>query len=231
MDLCGVALFQNHRNAALSLTVYLSAILMWNIDMTEHTSNPNSSTDIEVIKLQPEMAPIDQIHSTEAILTPNAARAVTFGEDEGEFIALVEAVREFWQPKDVVERLLMTDFIHAEWELRRLRRLVPAAFAANRPFAVSKLEGFAEDRFCDSAFPTGTGTYQRALSDLAVKGHTLDVLDGLTLLMHTPAFESFDKRAAVLEVRRDSAWDKVERRRSASKTIASDAIGAEIGCR
>ncbi len=199
--------------------------------MTEHTGNPNSSTDIEILKLQPEMTPIDRIHSIEAILTPNAARAVTSGEDEGEFIALVEAVCEFWQPKDVVERLLMTDFIHAEWELRRLRRLVPAAFAANRPFAVSKLEGFAEDRFCDSSFPSGAGTYQRALSVLAAKGHTLDVLDGQTPLMHTAAFESFDKRATVLEVRRDSAWDKVERRRSASKTILSDAIGTEIDCR
>jgi hypothetical protein len=195
---------------------------MWNIDMTEHTSNPNSSTDIEILKLQPEMTPIDQIHSTEAILTPNAARAVTSGEDEGEFVALVEAVREFWQPIDVVERLLMTDFIHAEWELRRLRRLVPAAFAANRPFAVSKLEGFPEDRFCDSAFPSGSGTYKQALADLAAKGYTIDVLDGQTLLTHTAAFESFDKRAAVLEVRRDSAWDKVERRRSASKTISPD---------
>jgi hypothetical protein len=42
--------------------------------------------------------------------------------------------------------------------------------------------------------------------------------------MQTAAFESFDKRAAVLEVRRDSAWDKVERRRSAAKTISSDGV-------
>jgi hypothetical protein len=49
--------------------------------------------------------------------------------------------------------------------------------------------------------------------------------------MHSAAFESFDKRAAVLEIRRDSALEKVERRRSASKTISSDAIGTEIGCR
>ena len=96
---------------------------------------------------------------------------------------------------------------------------MPAAFAANRPFAVSKLEGFPEDRFCDSAFPSGT--YTQELARLAAKGHTADVLDGLTLLMHTSAFESFDKRAAVLELRRDSAWEKVERRRSASKTISS----------
>jgi hypothetical protein len=187
--------------------------------MTESTSSPNSSTDIEAVKLQPEMTPINGIHSTEAILTPNAARAVTAGEDAAEFDALVEAVREFWQPNDIIERLLMADFIHAEWELRRLRRLVPAAFAANRPFVVSKLEGFPEDRFCDSAFPSGT--YKQELARLAAKAHTIDVLDGQTLLMQTAAFESFDKRAAVLEVRRDSAWDKVERRRSATKTIQS----------
>lgn len=195
--------------------------------MTESTSSPNSPTDIEVLKSQPEMTPIDQMHSTEKILTPNAARAVTAGEDEGEFIALVEAVREFWQPKDVVERLLMADFIHAEWELRRLRRLVPAAIAAHRPFAVSKLDGFSEEGFSESPFPSGT--YTQALARLAAKGHTMDVLDGLTLLAHTSAFESFDKRASVLEVRRDNAWEKVERRRSASKTLLSDDIGRETG--
>ena len=186
--------------------------------MTESTTSPNLSTDIEILELQPEMTPIEQIHSTEAILTPNAAQAVTAGEDEGEFIALVEAVREFWQPSDIVERILMADFIHAEWELRRLRRLVPAAFAANRPFVVSKLEGLPEDQFELSAF--SLGTYEKALARLAAKGHTIDVLDGQTLLMQTAAFESFDKRAAVLEVRRNNALEKVERRRSATKTIA-----------
>jgi hypothetical protein len=47
--------------------------------------------------------------------------------------------------------------------------------------------------------------------------------------MYTAAFESFDKRSAVLEVRRDNAWDKVERRRSAMKTITSPAL-SESGC-
>jgi hypothetical protein len=138
--------------------------------MTESTTSPNSSTDIDVLKLQPEMTPIGQIHATEAILTPNAARAVTAGEDEAEFNALVEAVHDFWQPGDIVERLLMADFIHAEWELRRLRRLASAAFAANRPFVVCKLEGLPEERFEESAF--SAGTYKQALGRLAAKGHT-----------------------------------------------------------
>jgi hypothetical protein len=59
------------------------------------------------------------------------------------------------------------------------------------------------------------------LADLAAEGQTEDVLDAQTLLMHASAFESFDKRMAVLEVRRDGAWEKVERRRSATKTISS----------
>ena len=113
----------------------------------------------------------------------------------------------------------MSDFIYAEWELRRLRRLVPAAFAAGRPFAVSKLEGYPEDQFSDSAFPSGG--YQQVLDRLAAKGHTVDILDAQTLLMHTAAFESFDKRMTVLEVRRDGAWEKVERRRSATKANSS----------
>jgi hypothetical protein len=191
--------------------------------MTDPTDAPNPSTNVEAVKLQPDMTPsnlqVDPAEAAVAVLTPSAARAVTAGENAAEFAALVGAVTKFWQPKDVIERLLMADFIHAEWELRRLRRLVPAAFAAGRPFAVSKLAGFSEERFVDSAFPRGT--YKQALADLAAKGHTVDVLDAQTLLMHTAAFESFDKRMTVLEVRRDGAWEKVERRRSTTKTISS----------
>ena len=191
--------------------------------MTELTNAPNPSADLDAAKLQPDMTTgnlqISPVEATLAVLTPNAARTITAGENAAEFRALVEVVTGFWKPQDVFERILMSDFIHAEWELRRLRRLVPAAYAAGRPFAVSKLAGFSEERFVDSAFPRGT--YEQALADLAAKGHTSDVLDGHTLLMHTAAFESFDKRMTVLEVRRDGAWEKVERRRSATKTISS----------
>lgn len=193
--------------------------------MTEPTSATNSqsvgltqpSDNNSIIPSQN-----DAPKSALSALNVNAAHIVIAGERRAEFDELVRAVFEFWQPEDVVDELLMADFVHAEWELRRLRRLVPAAFVAGRPFAVSKLAGFAEERFSDSAFPRGT--YKEALADLAAKGHTCDVLDAQTLLMHTAAFESFDKRAAVLEVRRDSAWDKAERRRSAVKTISSPAL-------
>jgi hypothetical protein len=191
--------------------------------MTDSTNRPNPLADIEAVKLQPEITPralqIDPTEAAVAVLTPRAARAVTAGESAAEFDALVKVVTEFWRPKDVIERLLLADFIYAEWELRRLRRLVPAAFAAARAFAVSKLEGLRDDRFYDSAFRRGA--YKQALADLAAKGHTFDVLDGQSLLAHADAFESFDKRMTVLEIRRDGAWEKVERRRSASKTISN----------
>jgi hypothetical protein len=191
--------------------------------MTDSTERQNPPTNMQP-KVQPEIIAgdlqRDPANAALAVLTPNAKRAVTAGESAAEFTALVELVREFWQPKDVFERLLMADFIHAEWELRRIRRLVPAAFAANRPFVVSKLAGFSEKRFVDSAFPRGL--YKEALADLAAKGHSPEVLDGQTLLMHAAAFESLDKRATTLELRRDSAWEKVERRRSSAKTISSN---------
>jgi len=105
--------------------------------MTDPANAPTPSTNLEAVKLQPHMAPSNpQIVPAEAavaVLTPSAARAITAGEN-AEFCALVDAVTEFWNPQDVFERVLMSDFIYAEWELRRLRRLVPAAFAAGRPF-------------------------------------------------------------------------------------------------
>ncbi len=163
-----------------------------------------------------------------AVLAPCAARTITAGESAAEFDALAKSVAEFWQPQDVIEQLLMTDYINAQWELQRLRRLIPAAFSAGRPFAVSELEGYEEDRFCDSSFPTGQ--YQKALARLAALGHTPDVIDAHVLLRHASAFESFDKRAGVLEMRRDGAWEKLERRRSGMKTISSPAL-SESGCR
>ena len=157
-----------------------------------------------------------------AVLKPNAARTVTAGENPAEFDALAKIVAEFWQPQDVIEQLLMTDYINAQWELQRLRRLIPAAFSAGRPFAVSELEGYPEDSFSESSFPTGR--YKKALASLAAEGHTSDILDAHILLRHAAAFESFDKRATVLEARRDGAWDKLERRRSEMKTISSPAL-------
>jgi hypothetical protein len=154
-----------------------------------------------------------------SVLKPNAARTVIAGEDPAEFEALAKTIAEFWQPQNFIEEILMTDFLNAQWELQRLRRLVPAAFGAGRPFAVSELDGYPEDRYCESPFPTGR--YQEALAGLLEKGLTSDNIDAHVLLSHAAAFESFDKRAALLEVRRDSAWDKLERRRGASlKTIS-----------
>jgi len=190
--------------------------------MTEPSNRANPPTNMEAVKLQPDLTPpnlqIGPAEAALALLIPSAARTLTDGEDAAEFNSLVKEVTEFWQPQDVIERMLMADFIHAQWELGRLRRMVPIAFRAGQPFAVAKLEGL-DHNFCESSFPAGR--YRKTLADLAAKGQTEDVLDAQTLLMHASAFESFDKRMAVLEVRRDGAWEKVERRRSATKTISS----------
>lgn len=199
--------------------------------MTETAHASNSSADIAPkLPTHSNSAAVrtDATVAALAVLKPNAERTVTAGENPAEFDALAKIVAAFWQPQDVIEHLLMTDYINAQWELQRLRRLIPAAFSAGRPFAVSELEGYEEDRFCDSSFPTGQ--YQKALARLAAEGHTPDVIDAHVLLRHATAFESFDKRAGVLEMRRDGAWEKLERRRSGMKTISSPAL-SESGCR
>jgi hypothetical protein len=104
--------------------------------MNDSTNVPNPLTELDTTKLRTELISGLQNDASEAalaVLTPSAARTITAGESAAEFVALVKGVTEFWQPQDVIERLLMADFIHAEWELRRLRRLVPAAFVAGFP--------------------------------------------------------------------------------------------------
>jgi hypothetical protein len=198
-------------------------------EMTDTTNCSDSQVDVDAVNLQPEITPSNlQINPPEAalasLLTPSAERVIIAGEDPAEFYALAKAAAEFWQPQNLIEQLLMLDFIYAEWELLRLRRLVPAAFRAGQPFAVAKLEG-VEDNFSECSFRGGSEYYKAALANLAAKGQTEDVLDAQTMLMHAAAFESFDKRMAVLEARRDSAWEKVERRRYATKTISSSRPG------
>jgi hypothetical protein len=193
-------------------------------EMTDSTDRSYPPTEFEAAKLQPETTPGNpQINpqGAEGSLVELTARAELImipGENSAEFVALLKAVIELWQPRDFMERVLMGDFMHAQWELLRLRRLVPAAFRAGQPFAVARLQGLA-DNFCESAFPTGR--YAQALADLAIGGQTKEVLNAQTLLMHAAAFESFDKRMAVLEIRRDRAWEKLERRRSNAKIISS----------
>ena len=146
--------------------------------MTEPSNRANPPTNMEAVKLQPDLTPpnlqIGPAEAALALLIPSAARTLTDGEDAAEFNSLVKEVTEFWQPQDVIERMLMADFIHAQWELGRLRRMVPIAFRAGQPFAVAKLEGLDHD-FCESSFPAGR--YRKTLADLAAKGQTEDVLD------------------------------------------------------
>ena len=138
--------------------------------MTEPTNRPNPPANMEAVKLQPDPTPLSlQISPAEAalaVLNPSAAQTLIDGEDAAEFNSLVKAVTEFWQPQDVIERMLMADFIHAQWELGRLRRMVPLAFRAGQPFAVAKLEG-ADRIFSESSFPTGR--YRKTLADLAAQ--------------------------------------------------------------
>lgn len=139
------------------------------------------------------------------------------GEDPNEFDQLARTVFQHFKPRNYIEHIAMTDFIYAHWELSRLRRLAPAAFIAARPFVVSKLNGVPEDRFCDSPFVMGD--FNKELDNLAAAGHDEDALNAQALLMFGSTFESFDKRAALLELRRDRAWEKLERWRTAQLSI------------
>ena len=67
--------------------------------MIDPTDAPTPSTNLEAVKLQPDMTPrnpqICPAEAAVAVLTPSAARAVTAGENAAKFCTLVEAVTEF----------------------------------------------------------------------------------------------------------------------------------------
>lgn len=133
-------------------------------------------------------------------------------EDPENFDILARQAVSLFKPENYLEYLAMTDFIYAHWELCRLRRLAPAAFVAARPFVINKLYGISEEQFSDGSFMSGG--FEQQTASLAARGHDEDALNAQALLMFSSTFESFDKRAALLEMRRDNAWEKVTRWRS-----------------
>jgi hypothetical protein len=143
------------------------------------------------------------------------------GENKEEYLALHASVHDELKPQSMIERILVSDFITCEWELRRLRAISASAYSAGKPFAVSKLLGYSDDRFSDSPLPTGQ--YHNALQMLEAKGFPAKSVNAQVAMMFASTFESLDKRAAVLEVRRDQALAKLEARRAeqieAMKTI------------
>src|SRR5687767_5982227 len=103
-----------------------------NTSMPAPTKFPNRPLD--PMPMRSNGAPTDAASAALAVFKPVAARTITAGEDPDEFNALVRAVTEYLQPRDLFEQLLTLDIINAEWELRRIRRLTSAAFIADRPY-------------------------------------------------------------------------------------------------
>jgi hypothetical protein len=139
---------------------------------------------------------------------------------------LRDAVIAHLKPRNVIEKIFASDFIHNELELRRLRGISAAALSAARPWSVSRLNGYPDDRFIDSALPTGH--YAAGIQDLANKGYPLKDIDAYSALTFAPAFDSLDKRAATLELRRNQALTAFEDRRS-QQDLADRTIDADVG--
>jgi len=150
------------------------------------------------------------------------------GESSVEAEQLRADVIAYLKPKNVIEKILASDFVHNELELRRIRRVAADAISAARPWSVSRLKGFLDERFIDSPLPTGR--YPGAIQDLANKGYSLSDIDAYSALTFASAFDSFDKRAATLELRRNQALAAFEDRRAqkdlADRTIDVDANDA-----
>ncbi|WP_139069966.1 hypothetical protein [Tardiphaga robiniae] len=151
------------------------------------------------------------------------------GENPNDFNALKDKILDFLKPQNVIEEIYVSDFVQLEWEARRLRALSSAMYSAGRPFAVAKLLGFSEERFCDSPLPTGQ--YGQKIEELTRKGYDPKDFNAQTTMIFASTFESLDKRLAVVELRRDQALSKLEDRRAADlavlKTIDASASPLE----
>jgi len=136
------------------------------------------------------------------------------GENSEELNDLCKELLDFLKPRNVIERILISDFIHNEWELRRVRKFGSSAIPAARPWSVSRLNGHKDERFCDSPLPKGS--YKAGIAGLEAKGYPLEDIDAFSALSFASALESFDKRASSLELRRNAALAALEDRRAQS---------------
>ncbi|MGM5033789.1 hypothetical protein [Tardiphaga sp. 803_E3_N1_3] len=150
-------------------------------------------------------------------------------ENINDFNALKDKVLNYLKPQNIIEELYASDFVQLEWEARRLRAISSALYSAGRPFAVAKLLGFPDERFCDSPLPRGQ--YGEKIEELKRKGYDPEDLNAQTTMIFASIFESVDKRLAVVEMRRDQALSKLEDRRAADlavlKTIDASASPLE----
>ncbi|MDR6661206.1 hypothetical protein J2W51_003792 [Tardiphaga robiniae] len=110
-----------------------------------------------------------------------------------------------------------------------MRAISAAMYSAGRPFAVARLLGFPDERFCDSPLPRGQ--YGEKIEELKNKGYDPKDFNAQTTMIFASIFESLDKRRAVVELRRDQALSKLEDRRAADlavlKTIDASASPLE----
>ncbi|MGM4886931.1 hypothetical protein SAMN05216374_6366 [Tardiphaga sp. OK246] len=195
-------------------------------DTSETLSNPaNVGPLATATTKKPTVISLDQRPVQLGVEPPN----LISHENINDFNALKDKVLDYLKPQNIIEEIYVSDFVQLEWEARRLRAISAAMYSAGRPFAVARLLGFPDERFCDSPLPRGQ--YGEKIEELKNKGYDPKDFNAQTTMIFASIFESLDKRRAVVELRRDQALSKLEDRRAADlavlKTIDASASPLE----
>lgn len=189
-------------------------------------------------KVSPPVAtPVEATSNIDnALLRVFGSPPIVHGELPDDFNALFEGVRAAVRPRDVIEELLVRDFVEQDWEARRLCRIKTQYLNAFASRGVRRaLESLSIDsELCDSM----AWSYVRG-HRVKSTNRTLGVKDGreapiaaFTFVDRLDVINAIDSFLARIESRRDNTLLMIERRRSELarrlRTTAADVIDVEV---
>jgi hypothetical protein len=149
-------------------------------------------------------------------------RPLIAGEDSSQYDELLARVSAAVRPNDVIEEVLVRDFVYHDWEIARLRRTKCAWFAAGLQASLfAKLLSVPK-----MTEPKARDLAQRFVADdisaakevdkaLGSVGLSIDAATANTMTARLHDFEAIERLLAAAEARRHAAVRELDRRRSA----------------
>jgi hypothetical protein len=202
----------------------------------EEAGRSASSASIHPAILPPEAGPLTA-NSPSIVETLLGTPVLAAGEKIEDYRAMVAEVSEAVQPKNLFDRLLVSDLCHAWWEEQRFRRQQAALPAATRLKALQCLLaaiGFEKDALtiATTYFGTDRGERDQAIALVRRFAITEDAISAQASEHNLPTISALDRLMANRQSRRDMIVKQYQRRKhkaaKPSRTEQPNGSPAEI---
>jgi hypothetical protein len=160
------------------------------------------------------------------------------GEKLVDYQELAQRIAATVKPKDMLEEILVRDFVDLTWEIRRMRRLKAGFLTSVQSHGVQRVltEILSYDEGRSALADAWAARDPQAIKQvddlLSAKGLSMDLAVARALASNIGPFERIDAMISNLEARRNAALRELERRRAslalALRRATDDVIDAEF---